>query len=393
MSASEVPFGNYQYEIYLRGLGDERPALPISYPELERAAAQRLTPEAYGYVAGGAGAERTVAANAQAFDAWRIVPRMLADVSSRDLRVEVLGTELPAPVMLAPIGVLSIVHEEGERAVARAAGELGVGMVLSNAASTSIEDVAAVNGDGPRWFQLYWPTDRDLTASFVQRAERAGYKAIVVTLDTRLLAWRPRDLAGAYLPFLRGEGIAVYLSDPVFRDALDKPPEEDMQAAILHWVSMFPNPTLGWDDLAYLRDHTSLPVLVKGVLHPDDVRRALDAGADGIVVSNHGGRQVDGSVGALDMLPGAVEAAGEAPVLFDSGVRTGADAFKALCLGARAVLLGRPYVWGLGLGGADGVQAVVRGVLADLDLTMALSGLTAIDQLTPDALAPAPTRG
>jgi isopentenyl diphosphate isomerase/L-lactate dehydrogenase-like FMN-dependent dehydrogenase len=308
-------------------------------------------------------------------------------VSERDLSTTVLGTEMPAPVMLAPVGVMSIVHEEAERAVARAARELGLTMVLSNAASTTMEDVANELGDSPRWFQLYWPTNNDLAASFVSRAKDAGYSAIVVTLDTRLLAWRPRDLSRAYLPFLKGEGVANYLQDPVFRDALDKSPEEDLQAAIGHWATLFANPGLTWDDLAFLEDHTDLPILLKGVLHPDDARRAVDAGVNGLIVSNHGGRQVDGSIAALEALPEVVDAVpDDFPVLFDSGIRTGADVFKAIALGAKAVLVGRPYVWGLGLGGQQGVEQVLRSLLADFDLTLALSGYTKLSDVGQSAL-------
>jgi isopentenyl diphosphate isomerase/L-lactate dehydrogenase-like FMN-dependent dehydrogenase len=383
-----VPLGDYQYEIYLQGLSGARPELPVALADLERRAAEKLPAEAYAYVAGGAGLEQTVRANREAFDAWRIVPRMLVDVAERDLGVTVLGTELAAPVLLAPVGVLSIVHPDGERAVARAAAGLGVPMVLSNAASSSIEDVAGEMGDAPRWFQLYWPADRDLAASFVRRAESSGYGAVVITLDTRLLAWRPRDVAAAYLPFLRGEGVAIYFSDPAFRAKLDASPEDDPQAALGQWAAQFPNPGLTWDDLGFLREHTELPILVKGVLHPDDARRAVEAGVDGIVVSNHGGRQVDGAIGALAALPGVVEAVPpELPVLFDSGVRSGADVVKALALGARAVLVGRPWVWGLALAGEEGVRTVLRGLLADVDLTLALSGHASVADLGPETLA------
>ena len=328
-------------------------------------------------MAGGAGEEITVRANRAAFDRWRIVPRMLVDVSERDLRASVLGLEMPASVMLALVGVMSIVHDDVELAVARAARELGLPMVLSNAASTTMEDVAIELQDTLRWFQLYWPTDNELAASFVRRAEDAGYSAIVVTLDTRLLAWRPRDLSRAYLPFLKGEGVANYLHDPVFRDALDNSPEDDLQGAIGHWATLFSNPGLSWEDLSFLQDHTDLPIVLKGVLHADDARKAVDLGIDGLIVSNHGGRQVDGSIAAFEALPDIVDAVpDDFPVLFDSGIRTGADMFKAIALGARAVLLGRPYVWGLGLGGAQGVRQVVRSLLADFDLTLALSGYT-----------------
>jgi lactate 2-monooxygenase len=377
MSDPSVPFGSYQYEIYLEGLGGKVPEVPTSYAELEERSRGKLSAEAFGYVAGGAGEEITVRANRAAFDRWRIVPRVLTDVSERDLRTTVLDVEMPAPLMLAPVGVMSIVNEQAERAVARAARALGLPMVLSNAASTTMEDVADELGDSPRWFQLYWPNDNELAASFVARAKDAGYGAIVVTLDTRLLAWRPRDLARAYLPFLKGEGVANYFQDPVFRAGLDESPEDDLQAAISHWATLFANPHLSWDDLAFLQSHTDLPIVLKGVLHPDDARRAVDAGVDGLIVSNHGGRQVDGSVAALEALPDVVDAVPDGfPVLFDSGIRTGADVLKALALGARAVLVGRPYVWGLALGGEQGVTQVLRSLLADFDLTLALSGYT-----------------
>jgi lactate 2-monooxygenase len=377
MSDAAVPFGNYQFEIYLEGLGGKLLDLPTSYRELEQHAQERLSAEAFGYVAGGAGEEITVSANRAAFDRWRIVPRMLVDVTTRDLSTNILGIDLPAPVMIAPVGVMSIVHDEAEKAVARAAKELSLPMVLSNAASTTMEDVAKELGDSPRWFQLYWPTDNDLAASFVARAKDAGYSAIVVTLDTRLLAWRPRDLSRGYLPFLKGEGVANYLQDPVFRAALGTSPEDDLQAAIGHWATLFSNPGLSWDDLAFLQAHTDLPIVLKGVLHPDDARKAVELGVDGLIVSNHGGRQVDGSIAALEALPEVVEAVPDGyPVLFDSGIRTGADVFKAIALGAKAVLVGRPYVWGLGLGGQEGVKQVLRSLLADFDLTLALSGYT-----------------
>ena len=389
MSAGEqpVPFGNYQYEIYLKGLGGETPELPIDYDDLEALAAERLAPEAFHYAAGGAGEGRSMTANRRAFDAWQILPRMLGDVSTRDLGTTVLGTALPAPLMLGPVGVLSIMHEDAELAVARAAARVGVPMCLSTAASSTMEDVAGELGRTPGWYQLYWPSDPELAESLVRRAEAAGYGAIVVTLDTRMMPWRPRDLNGAYLPFLRGEGIANYLSDPVFRARLEKPPEEDMQAAIGQWAQVFPNPTLGWDDLLRLREWTSLPILVKGVLHPDDARRAVDRGAEGVVVSNHGGRQIDGSATPLGQLPAVVDAVGDrAAVLMDGGVRTGSDVLKAVALGAEAVLVARSWVWGLGLGGEAGVEAALRNLLADTDLTLAMSGLSSIGQVDRELL-------
>jgi L-lactate dehydrogenase (cytochrome) len=380
-------FANAQYEIYLHGVAGKVPDHPMTYRQLERRARKLLSSGAYGYVAGGAGEESTVAANRRAFERWRIVPRMLRDIGMRDMRTEVLGTSMPAPLMLGPVGVQSIVHRDGELATARAAAELGVPAVLSTASSYTIEQVAEAMGDAPRWFQLYWPSNPELAASFLQRAERAGYGAIVVTLDTWLLAWRPRDLEQAYLPFLKGIGVANYFSDPVFRASLDKPPEEDLQAAVGQWVGQYSDPTVTWDSLRLLRENTELPIVLKGIQHADDARRAADVGMDGIIVSNHGGRQVDGAIASLDALPPIVDAVpDDFPVLFDSGVRTGADAFKALALGARAVLIGRPYVWGLAVGGQDGVRHVVRGLLAELDLTLALSGYTNFRDVGSDAL-------
>jgi lactate 2-monooxygenase len=385
---TDQPFANYQYEIYLAGLGDQKPALPIDFEALERRAEAELTPEAFGYVAGSAGAERTAAANRAAFDRWRIVPRMLGDVEERDLSTSVLGLDLPAPVMVGPVGVLSIVHEEAEKAVARAASSLGVPFTVSTVSSFTMEEVAEAAGDGQRWFQLYWPSDRDLAASFVSRAERAGYSAIVVTLDTRLLAWRPRDLNAAYLPFLHGTGLANYFTDPVFLDGLERSPEEDLGAAVLKWAGLFADPTTTWDDVAFLREQTDLPIILKGIQHPDDAREAVARGCQGIVVSNHGGRQVDGAVGSLEVLPDIVAAVGsDIAVLFDSGVRTGADVFKAVALGAQSVLIGRPYAYALGLGGEEGVRQLLRGLLADLDLTMALAGQRSLGDLGPHLLA------
>ena len=381
-------FADFQNEVYLKGLFGEQPTLPFGWRALQAAAEQVMTPGAVGYVSGGAGGEETMRANREAFDRWRLVPRMLRGIpAQRDLSTTVLGTAMPAPVLLAPVGVLSIVHADAERAVARAAAVLGLAMVVSTASSTSMEDLQTELAGSPAWYQLYWPKDRDVAASLVARAQASGYTALVVTLDTWQLGWRPRDLSLAYLPFLRGEGIANYVSDPAFRAGLVVPPEQDPNAAVLHFLAMFNNPALTWDDLGWLQSQTTLPIVLKGLQHPDDVRRALDAGVDAVICSNHGGRQVDGAIGSLDALPGLVAAAGELPVLFDSGVRTGADAVKALALGAAAVLLGRPWVYGLALGGQAGVEQVLKAFLADLDLQLGLSGHGWVNELSPASLA------
>jgi len=379
-------FAGYQNEIYLRGIAGERPVHPLGWDELERAAEAALSPEAAGYLLGGASTEDTMRENLAAFRRRRIVPRMLAGVAERELACEILGTRMAAPVLLGPVGVQTIVHPEGELASARAAAAAGLPFVASTASSHPLEQVAEAGG--PRWFQLYWPCVPELTASLLGRAERAGYSAIVVTLDTTLLGWRPRDLQQAYLPFLQGIGIANYVSDPVFRASLARPPEEDQRAAVERFVEVFYNPGIAWEDLAALRELTRLPILLKGIVAPDDARRAREHGIDGVIVSNHGGRQLDGAIATLDALPGVVAAVGdELAVLLDSGVRCGADAVKALALGARGVLLGRTYMYGLAVDGEAGVHRVLRAFLADLDLALALSGHRSPAELSPEILA------
>ncbi|AGN00746.1 alpha-hydroxyacid dehydrogenase, FMN-dependent L-lactate dehydrogenase [Salinarchaeum sp. Harcht-Bsk1] len=373
----------------MQGLADVTPDLPVRYEDLEATALDALDDGAAGYVAGGAGGEETMDANREAFTEWRIVPRMLRDVEDRDLSVEVLGQEFAAPVLLAPIGVLSIVHEDAEIAVAEAAADLDLPMCLSTVSSFRLEQVAETlsHEDGRGWFQLYWSSDRAVTESLVERAEDAGFEALVVTLDTPLLSWRERDIEEAYLPFLDGEGLANYFADPAFLDRLDVDPAENELAAIREFVDVFGDPSLTWDDLELLVGETDLPVVVKGILHPDDAAEAVDRGADGVIVSNHGGRQVDRAVPALEMLPEVVDRIGEdASVLFDSGIRRGSDAIVALALGADAVMLGRPYVYGLALDGADGVRAVGQNFLADLDLTLGLAGQSSIEGLDRSVL-------
>ncbi|GHH85705.1 alpha-hydroxy-acid oxidizing protein [Streptomyces capitiformicae] len=380
-------WADFQYEIYLGGTAGAVPRLPTDLTRLEELAEHRLGAGPVGYVAGGAGDGGTARANRAALERHRIVPRLLRDVTERDLSVEVLGRALPAPLALAPVGVLSIVHPDAEPAAARAAAAQGVPYILSSASSTPMEQVAEVMGDAERWFQLYWAKDREVTRSFLNRARTAGYTVLVVTLDTPMLGWRPRDLERAYLPFLHGVGTANYFSDPAFQAGLAKPVHEDPDAAVMHFAGMFGDPGKTWPDLAFLREQWDGPIVLKGVLHPDDARLAADAGMDGVLVSNHGGRQVAGCVAAADALPRVAEAVGERlTVLFDSGVRTGDDIFKALALGARAVLVGRPYAYGLALDGQAGVEHVIRCLLAELDLTLALSGHRGPGTIGPDSL-------
>ncbi|WP_033290083.1 alpha-hydroxy-acid oxidizing protein [Amycolatopsis jejuensis] len=376
-------FGDYQHEIYFAGLAGRVPDLPMSYAELEARAAQALPPSILSYVAGGAGDERTQRGNVEAFERWGLVPRMFVGAVQRDLSVDLFGMKLPSPLFVAPVGMIGLCAQDGhgDLATARACARTGVPMVASTLSVDPIETLVPELGDTPGFFQLYTPTDRDLAASLVQRAEKAGFRGIVVTLDTWVTGWRPRDLATANFPQLRGHCLANYFTDPVFRDRLGKAPEDDPMAAVGLWAQLFGNP-LTWDDLPWLRSLTKLPLLVKGIQHPDDARRAIDGGVDGIYCSNHGGRQANGGLPALDCLADVVDAADGTPVLFDSGVRSGADVIKALALGATAVGVGRPYAWGLSLAGADGVVHVLRTLLAEADLIMAVDGYPTLADLT-----------
>jgi lactate 2-monooxygenase len=361
------------------------PTLPMSFGELEQRAQAAMAPSVWSYVAGGAGDERTQRVNVTAFERWGLMPRMLVGATERDLSIDLFGLTLPSPLFLAPIGVMGICARDGhgDLHAARAAAQTGVPMMVSTLTTDPLEDIAAEFGDTPGFFQLYTPKDRDLAASFVARAEAAGYRGIVVTLDTWVPGWRPRDLATSNFPQLRGHCLSNYTSDPVFRAKLPDPPPQ--QSVVLQWVQDFGN-SLTWDDLAWLRSLTKLPLLVKGICHPDDARRARDVGVDGIYCSNHGGRQANGGIPAIDLLPGVVEAVDGLPVLFDSGVRSGADVIKALALGATAVGVGRPYAYGMALAGTAGVVHVLRSLLAEADLIMAIDGYPSLADLTPDAL-------
>lgn len=414
-----------QARIYQDGVSGKRPRVPVAWTRLEAAARRAMSRAAYAYVAGGAGLEDTMIANREGFARWRIVPRVLRDVSARETGVELFGRRLPGPLLLCPVGVLEMAHPGADLAVARAAAAEGVPLIISNQASRPMEEIAGAMGASPRWFQLYWSSEDRVVESLVARAEAAGAEALVITLDTMLLGWRPRDLDLASLPFTHGLGLAQYTHDPAFRTVVDErmaaprpsdrpEPRKNLaalrtliditrahpggflanltsprpRASVETFLDTYSRPSLTWADLAFVRSRTKLPILLKGVLHPDDATRALDEGMDGIVVSNHGGRQVDGSIGAVDALPAIAKAvAGRAPVLLDSGVRSGADAFKALALGATAVCIGRPYVYGLAIGGEAGVREVIANLLAEFDLTLGLAGLTSVGEITPDALA------
>jgi len=380
-------FGSYQTEIYFAGLSGVVPDYPMDFAGLEARAAHALPPSVLSYVAGGAGDEGTQRANVTAFSRWGLLPRMLVGATKRDLSVSLFGLTLPTPLFMAPVGVIGLCCQDGhgDLATAQAAAKTGVPMVASTLTVDPMEQVAAEFGDTPGFFQLYTPTDRELAESLVRRAEAAGFKGIVVTLDTWVTGWRPRDLAASNFPQLRGHCLANYFTDPVFIKLLGQDPAADPGAAILTWAQLFGNP-LTWDDLPWLRSLTKLPLIVKGIGHPEDAWRAIDGGVDGIYCSNHGGRQANGGLPALDMLPPIVEVAGATPVLFDSGVRSGADVIKALALGATAVGIGRPYAYGLAIGGEPGITHVLRSILAEADLIMAVDGYPTVADLTPDAL-------
>jgi len=372
-------FGDYQNAIYLAGLGGVLPKYPVDFATLKARAEAAMPPAILHYVQGGCGDEYTQDRNALAFHDWGMVPRMLVDTSQRDLSIELFGSKLPSPLFMSPIGVTGLCTQDGhgDLAAARASAQTGVPLTVSTLTNDPLEDVIAAAGDTPAYFQLYTPKNHELAASLVRRAENAGYKAIVVTLDTWVTGWRPRDLNNANFPQLRGHVLQNYFTDPVFRELLGADPASDPRAAVLLWVSLF-GKVLTWTDLDWLRSLTQLPIVLKGICHPDDARRAVDAGIDAIYCSNHGGRQANGGIAAIDLLPAVVEAAGATPVLFDSGVRSGSDVVKALALGATAVGIGRPYAYGLALGGAEAAAHVLRSILAEADLMMAVNGYPTI---------------
>lgn len=372
-------YGDYQNAIYGAGLAGVVPNVPVDFATLERRAAASMPPSVLNYVQGGCGDEFTQNQNAEAFRNWGIIPRMMVDCTTRNLSIELFGLTLPSPLFMAPIGVTGICTQDGhgDLAAARTSADTGVPLMASTLSNDPLETVASEVGETPSFFQLYTPKDKELTESLVRRAESAGYKGIVVTLDTWVTGWRPRDLNTGNFPQLRGHVLMNYFSDPVFRAMLAKPPEEDLAAAVRQWMGVF-GKVLTWADMAWLRSLTTLPLILKGLCHPDDARRAIDEGADAIYCSNHGGRQANGGIAAIDMLPAVVAASGDTPVLFDSGVRSGSDVVKALALGARAVGVGRPYIYGLALDGAAGAAHVLRCILAEADLLMAVDGLPTI---------------
>ncbi|GKZ30105.1 hypothetical protein AbraIFM66950_007799 [Aspergillus brasiliensis] len=386
-------YGDYQFEIYGRGaLTGVLPNVSTDSRLLEEQAKKALGARSFNYVAGGAGEKATMDSNRLAFRQWKLIPRMLKPMNDQNLGVNLFGQHYPTPLLMAPVGVQSIFHDDKETGLAEACGNVGIPYILSTASSSSIEEVAQANGDGKRWFQLYWPQDDDITLSLLKRAKDNGFSVLVVTLDTWTLAWRPADLDKAYIPFIRGVGNKLGFTDPVFRAKFEKETgstvEEDIVGASKSWISQISSgQPQAWEKVAFLRKNWDGPLVLKGIQHVDDAKIALEAGCDGIVVSNHGGRQVDGAIGSLEVLPEIVDAVGgKMTVLFDSGVRTGADITKALCLGADAILVGRPVIYGLAIDGKNGAEAVMKGLLADLWQTMSLSGICTVAECNRDKI-------
>ncbi|KAI1350141.1 glycolate oxidase [Xylaria sp. FL0043] len=390
-----APFGNYQSEIYAKGmLQGTLPPLTTDPNKLRLQAKKLMREDAYNYIAGGAGECATMEANRLAFRQWKIVPRMMRPNVPRDLKVTLFGEQYDSPVLVAPVGAQEVYHKEKEIGTASACAELNVPFIMSTLATTPMKEIVKASGDHPRWFQLYWPRDDEITASILRTVKASGFKVLVVTVDTVRMGWRPADLDAAFVPFLKGAGNDVGFTDPVFRRKFAErkggsaTPEDDPVAAAQYWLGeAFCGDSFAWDKLEVLRKHWDGPIVLKGIQHPEDAVLAVQHGVDGIVVSNHGGRQVDGAVGSLEMLPEIVAAVGDkTTVLFDSGIRTGADIFKALALGAKAVLIGRPVMYGLGIAGQVGAKHVIASLLADFDGTMGLAGVKSVADLNQATL-------
>ncbi|KAH0832370.1 FMN-dependent alpha-hydroxy acid dehydrogenase [Lanmaoa asiatica] len=364
-----------------------------------------------------AGTCSTDVANKKALENWKIVPRMLVDATNRRLETTIFGVKYPTPLFVAPIGVQGILHADGELASARAAGNVGIPYIMSTASTRSIEDVATANGpDGHRWYQLYWPRTSEITLSLLKRAKANGFTALVITLDTMILGWRPHDIETAYLPFAYGVGIQVGTSDPVFMKrfgleprqaestafpfepakireaAFERGDEHVMREMLLgkEWLGEVNSGEFRtWEDLKFIRDNWDGPIVLKGIQRVSDAEKAIAQGINGIIVSNHGGRQVDGAIGSLDALDKimrsrkvrAAQKAGKLTVLFDSGIRTGSDIIKALAIGAQGVLIARPFMYGLAIAGQEGVEQILMQTVCDLHVSMGLTGYGDVNEI------------
>jgi 4-hydroxymandelate oxidase len=355
---------------------------PINLFEYEAIASKNLSQMAWDYFASGAGDEVTLRDNRAAFERLKLRPRMLVDVSQRDLRTTILGRSLSMPILIAPMAFQCLAHPEGEIATARVASKLGVGKILSTMATKSIEEVAAAGNGAPQWFQLYVHRDRGLTRALVERAYQAGFSALCLTVDAPMLGRRERDTRHQFhLP--AGMELANFMGLEGW-----KMPQQAGESSLFAYFAQQLDPSLTWADLEWLQSLSPLPLVVKGILRGDDAIRAVERGAQAVIVSNHGGRQLDGAIATIDALSEVVAAVGDrAEILVDGGIRRGTDILKALALGAKAVAIGRPILWGLATNGAAGVQHVLEILKGELDLAMALSGCAQLANIDSSLVA------
>ncbi|MGM8365757.1 alpha-hydroxy-acid oxidizing protein [Virgibacillus sp. W0181] len=353
---------------------------PCTFEQLEAEAKDKLCPPAFDYIQSGASAEETLRKNTDAFASFSIVPNLLKDVSNVDTTIKLFEKTYAHPFLLAPVGMLKIAHENGELAVAKAAANLQVPVIQSTVSSYSIiEEVSKAVPDSPKWFQLYWSNNEAITFSMAKRAENLGYEAIVLTVDTFMFGWREKDMGNRFSPLKEGFGKANYETDEVFLKHLS---EEGDTAIIKSILENIYHPSLNWEHVKRLKEQSNLPILLKGILHPENAREAIANGIDGIIVSNHGGRQLDGVISSIETLPAIAEAvAGKIPILLDSGIRRGTDVVKAIALGADAVLIGRPYVYGLALDGQNGVGKVLEQFIQQTKVSISLAGATSINDV------------
>lgn len=357
------------------------PTTPINLFEYETLATQQLSQMARDYYASGAWDEITLRDNRAAFERYKLRPRMLVDVSQRDLSTNILGQSLQLPILVAPMAFQCLAHPEGEIATAKAAAKLGSVMVLSTLATKSMEEVASVRNQTPQWFQLYVHRDRALTRALVECANAAGFQALCLTVDTPLIGRRERDIRNQFVlpPGMELANLATLKDLEI--------PFRTGESGLFAYFAEQINPALTWADLEWLQSLSPLPVVVKGILRGDDAVRAVEHGAKAVIVSNHGGRQLDGAIATIDALSEVVSAVGDnVEVLVDGGIRRGTDVLKALALGAKAVLLGRPVLWGLAVGGEAGVQHVLQLLRDELDLAMALSGCAKVQDIDPSLI-------
>ncbi|EFI70077.1 hydroxyacid oxidase 1 [Lysinibacillus fusiformis ZC1] len=365
-------------DLLLKNITAQAP-FPICFADLEKAVAEKIEAGPFGYIRSGAGGEQTLRNNRAAFEKYSIVPRFLNDVSNVDTSVHLFGKTYPTPFLFAPVGMNGMVHDEGELAVARAAQFLNTPYIQSTVSTFALEEVAQAAPSATKWFQLYWSTNEEIAFSMAARAEEAGFEAIVLTVDTVMLGWREEDVRNQFSPLKLGYARGNYMNDPVFTASL---PDDSFESYVQGVLQNVFHPTLNWEHVRELKKRTNLPILLKGILHPEDAKLAIDNGINGIIVSNHGGRQLDGVIGSLDALPAIAKVVNrQIPIILDSGVYRGMDALKALSLGADAVAIGRPFVYGLALEGQQGVEKVMTNLYDELKVSIALAGATSVKGL------------